>query len=187
MISNNNASVYINEVKQFVTWCDQSDLELNISKTKKMVIDFTRQVWCPGTCVYQRGEVERVDVHRYLGIVFDKKLSLAENTDEILKNLPPPFHPERLSPLVIWCKWTLPPDILSINQLIKTFIVLSRKLPLDSTPHTTKTYTTWYMNKLNYLTEQNNKIHGIKIILRKTIRSERQFTKTFSLYNHSKA
>ena len=62
-----------------VNWCDKNYLYLNVSKTKKMCIDFRKNQRCPKP-VYVKGEaVERVDTYKYLGVVFDSKLNWKEH------------------------------------------------------------------------------------------------------------
>ena len=50
-----------------------------------MRIDFRKNQRCPKP-VYIKGEaVERVDTYKYLGVVFDSKLSWKENINSVLK------------------------------------------------------------------------------------------------------
>ncbi|KAK3520976.1 hypothetical protein QTP86_011334 [Hemibagrus guttatus] len=61
-------------VKDFVAWCNLNQLQLNIIKTKNMVIDF-RQSGPPLLPVSIEGvDVERVRSYRYLGLQLDDKL-----------------------------------------------------------------------------------------------------------------
>ena len=60
---------------------------LNVSKTKEMCIDFRKNKRCPKP-VYIKGEaVERVETHKYLGVVFDSKLNWKEIIDSVLKKV----------------------------------------------------------------------------------------------------
>ena len=62
-------------------------LYLNVSKTKEMCIDFRKNKRCPKP-VYIKGEaVERVETHKYLGVVFDSKLNWKENVNSVLKKV----------------------------------------------------------------------------------------------------
>ena len=40
LITNTDESAYRKEVERVVDWCTNSDLELNVAKTKEIVIDF---------------------------------------------------------------------------------------------------------------------------------------------------
>ena len=76
---------FLKQIENFVNWCDKNYLCLNVSKTKEMCIDFRKNQRCPKP-VYIKGEaVERVDTYKYLGVVFDSKLSWKENINSVLK------------------------------------------------------------------------------------------------------
>ena len=56
-----------------MNWRDKNYLNLNVSKTKEICIDFRKNQRCPKP-VYIKGEaVERVDPYEYLGVVFGSK------------------------------------------------------------------------------------------------------------------
>ncbi|KAG7455663.1 hypothetical protein JOB18_004171, partial [Solea senegalensis] len=69
----------------FVRWCDDSYLQLNVSKTKDMKIDFrknppvTAQTFVKGTAV------DTVNHYKYLGTILDDKLSFESNSDAICR------------------------------------------------------------------------------------------------------
>lgn len=73
-------------LNDFVEWCDDSFLELNVAKTKELVIDFrkTQSFETVKTTIHDQ-EVETVTRYKYLGTIFDDKLSFNFNTDEIVK------------------------------------------------------------------------------------------------------
>ena len=48
LIINGNENIYRSEVAWLVDWCSNNNLELNIKKTKEMLIDFRRN---PGSAV----------------------------------------------------------------------------------------------------------------------------------------
>ena len=60
---------------------------LNVSKTKEIGINLRKNQRCPKP-VYIKGEaVERVETHKYLGVVFDSKLNWKENINLVLKKV----------------------------------------------------------------------------------------------------
>ncbi|KAG7499465.1 hypothetical protein JOB18_039315 [Solea senegalensis] len=71
----------------FVRWCDDSYLQLNVSKTKDMKIDFrknppvTAQTFVKGTAV------DTVNHYKYLGTILDDKLSFESNSDAICRKV----------------------------------------------------------------------------------------------------
>ena len=83
-LSNSDAN-YFAEVKRFCEWCRDNYLDLNVSKTKELVIDF-RLNSAPLPDLIIDGElVERVESYKYLGTVIDNKLNFACNTNAIHK------------------------------------------------------------------------------------------------------
>ena len=62
---------YRQEIDSFVWWCDQNHLELNVGKTKEMLMEFRKNKSVPDSVVIKRIEVERVETYKYLGVVFD--------------------------------------------------------------------------------------------------------------------
>ena len=58
----------------FVKWCDQSYLCLNVTKTKDMCIDFRRDPPAQTDTVIHDNKVEVVDEYKYLGTTIDNKL-----------------------------------------------------------------------------------------------------------------
>ena len=68
--SNYEDAIYHKQIENFVNWCDKNYFYLNVSKTKEMCIDFRKNQRCPKP-VYIKGEaLERVDIYKYLGVVF---------------------------------------------------------------------------------------------------------------------
>ena len=70
---------------EFVDWCNNSYLDLNVTKTKEMIVDFRRQEHSPGKTIIHNNEVEIVSKYKYLGTIFDDKLKWDDNTEEIVK------------------------------------------------------------------------------------------------------
>ena len=64
-----------------------TNLELKVSKTKEMVIDFKTSSATPSPIVLKSSKVERVSSYRYLGIVIDDKLSWHVYIDYLIKRL----------------------------------------------------------------------------------------------------
>jgi len=69
----------------FVNWCDEAYLELNVSKTKDLPIDFRRSSHTSEHVTIHSQEVENVSKYKYLGTIFDDKLNWDANTDAIVK------------------------------------------------------------------------------------------------------
>ena len=74
-------------VNDFVSWCKEFHLELNLSKTKDMIIDFRRSVPIPQFTTIEGIEIDLVESYKYLGTVFDNRLCFQNNTDAISKKV----------------------------------------------------------------------------------------------------
>ena len=70
---------------EFVDWCDNSYLDLNVTETKEMIVDFRRQEHSPGNTIIKNNEVEIVSKYKYLGTIFDDNLRWDYNNEEIVK------------------------------------------------------------------------------------------------------
>jgi hypothetical protein len=80
---------YRMEVDRFCNWCDDNHLNLNVSKTKEMVIDFRN---CGAKANInplriKNQQVEIVKTYKYLGNIIDDKLSGSPNVDTLFKKL----------------------------------------------------------------------------------------------------
>ena len=93
MISNGDDSVFRSEVSKFVSWCEENHLELNTSKTRELIVDFSRNRSNIPLPIRIKGEeVKQVNTHKYLGIVFDNKLNFSDYVDEMLKKIQPRIY-----------------------------------------------------------------------------------------------
>lgn len=75
-------------LQEFIEWCDSSKLELNVSKTKEMVVTFSsrqRDLAAAVTTTIHGKPVEVVEEYKYLGTIFDNLLKFSANTEEILR------------------------------------------------------------------------------------------------------
>ena len=85
LITDDDETHYRREIQNFVSFCDQNYLELNVSKTKEIIIDFRHREVVFDEIVIKDQPVERVENYKYLGIVLDEKLSWSANLDYIIK------------------------------------------------------------------------------------------------------
>lgn len=75
---------YLAHIKALETWCKDSQLEINVSKTKEFVVckkqdTITESVSLNGLAV------ETVETFKYLGTVLNNRMSFLDNTDYIFK------------------------------------------------------------------------------------------------------
>ena len=67
LITNADKPAYREEVERVVDWCTNNDLELNVAKTKEMMIDFRRNKTAMTPLTIREQQVELVDSFRFLG------------------------------------------------------------------------------------------------------------------------
>ena len=84
LITNDEAD-YISSVDHFTTWCSDNCLEMNVSKTKEMIIDFRSGVHHPNPVNVMGQNIEIVHSYKYLGTIIDDKLRWDENTTNLYK------------------------------------------------------------------------------------------------------
>lgn len=69
----------------FVKWCDDNFLDLNVLKTKELIIDFRQNSDEPKASTIHGEDVQIVDTYKYLGTVFDSQLKFDVNTESVVK------------------------------------------------------------------------------------------------------
>ena len=86
---NNSVLGYLESISHFIQWCNNNYLELNVAKTKELVI--TRSTHSTaGTSTHDpihinNKAVEMVEHHKHLGLTIDNKLSFGLHTMDIYK------------------------------------------------------------------------------------------------------
>ena len=87
LISDDDGSKYIDEINKFATYCRTHFIELNVKKTKEMIIDFRKSKALPDPIIINDHTVERVCTYKYLGVMLNNDLSWSNNTDYIMSKL----------------------------------------------------------------------------------------------------
>ena len=82
----NSDSIYFSEIKKFCSWCKDNYLDLNVSKTKEILIDFRKNPQPVPNLLIDDEPVERVSEYKYLGMVVDDKLVFDNNVTKIHKS-----------------------------------------------------------------------------------------------------
>ena len=78
-------SEYRTVVGNFVTWSELNHLQLNVTKTKELIVDL-RRAKTPVTPVSIQGvPVDTVEEYKYLGVYFNNKLDWTRNTEAVYK------------------------------------------------------------------------------------------------------
>src|SRR4029434_1401221 len=69
-----------------VGWCDTNHLQLNIRKTKELVVDYRRsKKRAPTPITIREQEVEAVDNYKFLGVHINNKLDWTDNTEALYR------------------------------------------------------------------------------------------------------
>lgn len=85
-VRNGDEREYRSLVEEFVVWCKLNHLQLNISKTKEMCIDFRRSRPSAQQPISIEGvDVEVVKSYKYLGVHLDNRLDWSVNTDSLYR------------------------------------------------------------------------------------------------------
>ncbi|CAI5677546.1 unnamed protein product [Oreochromis niloticus] len=74
-------------VDDFVNWCDESFLSLNVSKTKDMIIGFRKSSYSSSPTIIKTADIGIVESYKYLGVVLDHKLCFESHADATTKKV----------------------------------------------------------------------------------------------------
>ena len=80
-LQNDNCALYEDEISDFVTWCNQNYLKLNVKKTKEMIFDFRKQPYDFSPIRVNDEDVDLVSQYKYLGTIIDCKFTFKEQVD----------------------------------------------------------------------------------------------------------
>ena len=79
LITGGDETGYRDEVEKMVDWCASNNLELNVSKTKEMIIDFRKKKTPLLPLSVEGQEVEQVESFKFLGVHISNTLSWEVN------------------------------------------------------------------------------------------------------------
>ncbi|PIK41222.1 hypothetical protein BSL78_21929 [Apostichopus japonicus] len=92
LITGDDGGEYLSQINWFVDYCDQHFLELNVEKTKEMVIDFRKGDHEPPPVVIKDLAVNRVSSYKYLGVVLDDQLNWHDHIDYLVRRINPRLY-----------------------------------------------------------------------------------------------
>ncbi|PIK41525.1 hypothetical protein BSL78_21628 [Apostichopus japonicus] len=81
---NGDETGYRHEISTFTNWCDENRLQLNVSKTKELVVDFRRRGHRLERIEIRNEPVEQVHSYKYLGVSITEKLEWGEHVNTVL-------------------------------------------------------------------------------------------------------
>ena len=74
----------LSEVKRLEKWCEGNNLELNVSKTKDMIVDFRKNKSVTPPLEIQGQIVEQVECFKFLGTTINSSLKWDDNCTAII-------------------------------------------------------------------------------------------------------
>lgn len=83
--NNDETGMYFDCIDRFHQWCDTNFLDLNVSKTKEMIIDFSKNIFSGKPVYIENKKVEIVNEYKYLGITIDNKLKGSVHVSTVFK------------------------------------------------------------------------------------------------------
>ena len=87
LIFDDDNSKYVDEINKSANYCKANFLELNVDKTKEMIIDHRKSKALPDPFIINDHLVERVSSYKYLGVLLNIDHSWSNNTDYIISKL----------------------------------------------------------------------------------------------------
>ena len=92
LLNEDSLATYFSHVSLLNKWCEERFLEINVGKTKELVLD--ARIFILFVPVKVKNEpVEVVSNFKYLGTLTDNKLSFSDNSDLIYKKIAATFEP----------------------------------------------------------------------------------------------
>ena len=78
-LGSDDTDSYTSTLHNFVTWCNDHFLNLNVTKTKELIVDFRRNVTEHKPVTINGEDVEQVPEYKYLGTTISNSLDWSSN------------------------------------------------------------------------------------------------------------
>ena len=87
LLKNDNIVAYNKQINNFATYCKDNYLQLNVTKTKELVIDYRRNQTAHNPIRINENEVQQTRTYKYFGIVIDDRLQWHDHVEHLCKKL----------------------------------------------------------------------------------------------------
>ena len=85
LITDNDETVYREEVKDLTVWCKDNNFPLNVIKTKEMSVDNKKMRTEHAPILLGGALVEQVESFKFLGVHITNKLTWSKHTKKVVK------------------------------------------------------------------------------------------------------
>ena len=85
LITDNDETAYREEVRDLARWCQNTNLSLNITKTKEMIVDYRKRRTEHAPILIDRPVVEQVESFKFLGVHINNKLEWSKHTNTVVE------------------------------------------------------------------------------------------------------
>ena len=85
LITDNDETACREEVRDLAGWCQNNNLSLKITKTKEMIVDYTKRRTEYAPILIDGAVVEQVESFKFLGLHFTNKLERSKHTKTVVK------------------------------------------------------------------------------------------------------
>ncbi len=72
-------------IDRSVQWSEENHMQLNLAKTKEIIVDYKKEKSPPSPVCISWSNVEMAEQYRYLGVSLDSKLEWSANTEAVYK------------------------------------------------------------------------------------------------------
>ena len=85
LITDNDETSYREEVRDLARWCQNNNLSLNVTKTKKIIVDYRKRRTEHAPILINGAVVEQVESFKFLTVHITNKLEWSTHTKTVMK------------------------------------------------------------------------------------------------------
>uniref|UniRef100_A0A8C7GLL8 Reverse transcriptase domain-containing protein n=1 Tax=Oncorhynchus kisutch TaxID=8019 RepID=A0A8C7GLL8_ONCKI len=83
LITDNDETAYREQVRDLARWCQNNNLSLNVTKTKEMIVDYSKRRTEHAPILIDGPIVEQVESFKFLGVHINNKLEWSKHTKTV--------------------------------------------------------------------------------------------------------